>query len=35
VVGLLELDLRVALGAREDVEQLLGDHRRMVVRLAP
>lgn len=33
MVRLLELHLRMALGAREDFEQLLRDHDGMVVRL--
>ena len=32
LIGLLEFDLRVALRARQDFEQLLRDHPRMVVR---
>lgn len=34
LVGLLELHLGVALGARQDFEQFLRDHPRMVVRFA-
>jgi hypothetical protein len=35
VIRLYELHLRVAFRAREDFKQVLGDHPRMVVRLAP
>ena len=35
VVRLFELHFRVAFRAREDFEQFLRDHWRMVVRLAP
>jgi len=35
VIRFLELHLRVAFRAREDFEQFLRDHERMVVRLAP
>jgi hypothetical protein len=35
VIGFLELHFRVAFRAREDFEEFLRDHTRMVVRLAP
>ena len=35
VVRLLELHFRVAFWTGEDFEKFLGDHARMVVRLAP
>jgi hypothetical protein len=35
MTGFFQLDFCMAFRAREDFEELIGDHARMVVRLAP